>query len=201
MVTGHVVVLNDILAEEIGVFLHAEHVEVVAVVEIRFGVKAYLLEGVVIVAEYIAVFVYHCLHLVIDLHVTLAVGAMRPAHKEHIFKPYRLAVFEQFTQALLRIIAHRRVVFLKLRRLAAHCGGGNTGCIGLSVCGMAGFNLNKKETKYPLTQKQVETLCCLTAYLTIKYGIIIKENSVFTHYEFDSKKAKPEGKIDITYLP
>ena len=84
---------------------------------------------------------------------------------------------------------------------AAHCGGGNTGCIGLSVCGMAGFNLNKKETKYPLTQKQIETLCCLTAYLTIKYGIIIKENSVFTHYEFDRKKAKPEGKIDITYLP
>lgn len=84
---------------------------------------------------------------------------------------------------------------------AAHCGGGNTGCIGISVCGMAGFNLNKKETKYPLTQKQIETLCCLTAYLTIKYGIIIKENSVFTHYEFDRKKAKPEGKIDITYLP
>ena len=59
----------------------------------------------------------------------------------------------------------------------------------------------KKETKYPLTQKQIETLCCVTAYLTIKYGTIIKENSVFTHYEFDSRKAKPEGKIDITYLP
>jgi len=32
-------------------------------------------------------------------------------------------------------------------------------------------------------------------------GILISEKSVFTHYEFDSKKAKPEGKIDITYLP
>ena len=30
---------------------------------------------------------------------------------------------------------------------------GNTGCIGLSVCGMAGFDLTKKQTKYPLTQK------------------------------------------------
>ena len=84
---------------------------------------------------------------------------------------------------------------------AAHCGGGNTGCIGLSVCGMAGFNYNKKETKYPLTQKQIETLCCLTAYLSVKYGILINEKTVFTHYEFDRKKQKPEGKIDIIYLP
>lgn len=83
---------------------------------------------------------------------------------------------------------------------AAHCGGNNTGCIGLSVCGMAGFNLSKKQTKYPLTQKQIESLCCLTAYLSVKYGILISEKSVFTHYEFDKKKTKPEGKIDITYI-
>lgn len=44
-------------------------------------------------------------------------------------------------------------------------------------------------------------MCCLTAYLSIKYGFSISENSVFTHYEFDRKKTKPEGKIDITYLP
>ena len=83
---------------------------------------------------------------------------------------------------------------------AAHCGGGNTGCIGLSVCGMAGFTTNKKETKYPLTQKQIETLCCLTGYLSLKYGIFISKKSVFTHYEFDRQKKKPEGKIDITYI-
>ncbi len=83
---------------------------------------------------------------------------------------------------------------------AKHCGGGNTGCIGLSVCGMAGFDLTKKQTKYPLKQKQVEALCCLAAYLSINYGILIHENSVFTHYEFDRKKKKPEGKINITYL-
>lgn len=85
---------------------------------------------------------------------------------------------------------------------AMHCGGGNTGCIGLSVCGMAGFTSDKKQTKYPLTQKQIEALCCLTAYLTVKYGILISEKSVFTHYEFDQRRAKQkrEGKIDITYL-
>ncbi len=85
---------------------------------------------------------------------------------------------------------------------AAHCGGGNTGCIGLAVCGMAGFSLSKKQTKYPLTQKQVKALCCLEAYLSVKYGIPINERTSFTHYEFDQKrpKAKREGKIDITYL-
>lgn len=84
---------------------------------------------------------------------------------------------------------------------AAHCGGGNTGCIGISVCGMAKFDIKNKKTKYPITQKQIETLCCLTAYLSIKYDFSISEKSVFTHYEFDRKKTKPEGKIDITYLP
>lgn len=84
---------------------------------------------------------------------------------------------------------------------AKHCGGGNTGCIGLSVCGMLKFDLKNKLTKYPLTKKQIETLCCLTAYLSIKYAISISEKSVFTHYEFDKKKIRPEGKIDITYLP
>lgn len=86
-------------------------------------------------------------------------------------------------------------------KYAKHCGGGNTGCIGLSVCGMYKFTLTKKQTKYPITQVQVESLCCLAAYLSIKYGILVNERTVFTHYEFDRKKQKPEGKIDITYLP
>ena len=75
---------------------------------------------------------------------------------------------------------------------AMHCGGGNTGCIGLSVCGMAGFTSDKKQTKYPLTQKQIETMNYM----------LIAEKSVFTHYEFDQRRAKQkrEGKIDITYL-
>ena len=84
---------------------------------------------------------------------------------------------------------------------AKHCGGGNTGCIGLSVCGMAGFDLKNKKTQYPLTQKQVETLCCFTGYLSNLYGIPISENSVFTHYEFDRRQKKKQGKTDITFLP
>lgn len=84
---------------------------------------------------------------------------------------------------------------------AAHCGGGNTGCIGISVCGMAEFDLKNKKTKYPLTQKQIETLCCLTGYLSNLYGILINEKFVFTHYEFDRKQRKRQGKTDITFLP
>ena len=38
-------------------------------------------------------------------------------------------------------------------------------------------------------------------YIVYKYGISINENSVFTHYEFDRKQKKRQGKIDITYLP
>lgn len=86
-------------------------------------------------------------------------------------------------------------------KYAKHCGGGNTGCIGLSVCGMAGFDLKNKKTKYPLTQKQIETLCCLAGYLSNLYGIPISKNFVFTHYEFDRRQKKKQGKTDITFLP
>ena len=86
-------------------------------------------------------------------------------------------------------------------KYAKHCGGGNTGCIGLSACGMAGFDLTKKQTKYPITQKQVEAMCFKAAELCLKYNILITENTVFTHFEFDQKKTKKDGKTDITYLP
>ncbi len=85
-------------------------------------------------------------------------------------------------------------------KYAKHTGGGNTGCIGVSVCGMFGFDLRNKQTKYPLTQKQIEAMCALTSFLSNKYGIIINENTVFTHYEFDQKQKKRKGKIDITFL-
>lgn len=86
-------------------------------------------------------------------------------------------------------------------KYAKHCGGGNTGCIGVSLCGMVGFDLNKKQTKCPLTPEQIEALFCLNGYLALKYGILISEKSLFTHYEFDQKKKKPDGKIDIAYIP
>ena len=84
---------------------------------------------------------------------------------------------------------------------AAHCGGNNTGCIGVSLCGMKGFTETKKQTPCPINQKQVESMCALNGYLCNKYGISINKNTLFTHYEFDSKKQQPKGKIDIIYLP
>src|SRR5574344_352624 len=88
-------------------------------------------------------------------------------------------------------------------KYAKHCGGGNTGCIGISCCGMAGFDLKNKQTKYPITQKQVEAMCLKIARLCLTYGIQVSEKTVFTHYEFDQKRSieKREGKSDIAYLP
>jgi len=84
-----------------------------------------------------------------------------------------------------------------------HCGGGNTGCIGISCCGMFNFNLKDKTTKYPLTQKQVEKMCFKAAQLCLQYGITVNEKTVFTHYEFGKTHPKTTsyGKIDFTYLP
>lgn len=88
-------------------------------------------------------------------------------------------------------------------KYAKHCGGGNTGCIGISCCGMYGFDLKNKQTKYPLTQKQVESMCAKVAELCTKYGILITDKTVFTHYEFAQThpKSTSRGKIDFTYLP
>lgn len=88
-------------------------------------------------------------------------------------------------------------------KYAAHCGGGNTGCIGVSCCGMYGFNLKDKKTKYPLIQKQVEAMCSKVAKICSLYGITVSEKTVFTHYEFGQSHPKTSsyGKIDFTYLP
>lgn len=86
---------------------------------------------------------------------------------------------------------------------AAHCGGGNTGAIGIALCGMAGFKNAKSIGKYPLTAKQCERSFKLIAELSKKYGIVINSQYVMTHYEFGLKNPKTSsaGKIDIIYLP
>ena len=85
---------------------------------------------------------------------------------------------------------------------AKHCGGGNTGCIGVSCCGMYGFDLQNKKTKYPLTQKQVEAMCAKVAKLCSTYGIPVTNKIVFTHYEFGQAHPNTTSatKIDFTYL-
>lgn len=86
---------------------------------------------------------------------------------------------------------------------AQHTGGGNTGSIGVALCGMLGFKNSKSVGKYPLTKKQCERAFKLIAELCHTYGIKISENTVMTHYEFGLKHPKTSsyGKIDIIYLP
>ena len=88
-------------------------------------------------------------------------------------------------------------------RYAAHTGGGNTGSIGIALCGMCGFTSSTNVGKYPLTAIQVERAFKLIAELSKKYGILITPDTVMTHYEFGKKhpKTTSAGKIDITYLP
>lgn len=86
-------------------------------------------------------------------------------------------------------------------KYAQHCGGGNTGAIGVAYCGMVGFKNVNNPGKYPLTAKQVEAGFKLCAELCKKYNIPI--NNVMTHYEFGKlhPKTTSAGKIDIIHLP
>lgn len=81
-------------------------------------------------------------------------------------------------------------------KYAAHTGGGNTGNIGVAICGMY-------DSRFPITRKQLEATCKLVAELSKKYGIVINSKSIITHAEFG--KANPHttsyGKIDINKLP
>lgn len=88
-------------------------------------------------------------------------------------------------------------------KYAQHCGGGNTGAIGVSMCGMyVPKGVNIKETKFPLTRIQCEATFKLVAELCKKYNIKITPQTVLTHYEFGQAHPKTSsyGKIDIVYL-
>lgn len=87
---------------------------------------------------------------------------------------------------------------------AAHTGGGNTGSIGVSMCGMfAPAKSDLRQTKFPLTRKQCEACFKLCADLAKKYGIPITAQNIMTHYEFGKThpNTSSAGKIDIIYLP
>lgn len=86
---------------------------------------------------------------------------------------------------------------------AAHTGGGNTGSIGLALCGMNGFVSRSKVGRYPLNKEQCERFFKLIAQVASKYKIPIDPTHVMTHYEFGKKNPKTSsvGKIDIVYLP
>lgn len=89
-------------------------------------------------------------------------------------------------------------------KYAQHCGGGNTGSVGVSMCGMyVPKNTNVKDTKFPLTKIQCESTFKLIAELCKKYNIKIAPDTVMTHYEFGKKhpNTSSAGKIDLIYLP
>ena len=88
---------------------------------------------------------------------------------------------------------------------AAHTGGGNTGSIGIAVCGMYNYSPTKgiTSTPYPLTKVQCERMFKLVAELCKKYNLSINSDTVMTHYEFGKKHpdTTSAGKIDIIVLP
>ena len=88
-------------------------------------------------------------------------------------------------------------------RYASHTGGGNTGSVGVALCGMCGFSSADSIGNYPLTKQQCEAAFKLCAELCVKYGIKITPQTVMTHYEFglNHPQTTSAGKIDIVYLP
>ena len=86
---------------------------------------------------------------------------------------------------------------------AAHTGGGNTGSIGVSLCGMMGFKNKNNVGDYPITKIQFEAAMKLCAELAKKYSIKITPDTVMTHYEFGQKHPRTTsyGKIDIIFIP
>lgn len=88
-------------------------------------------------------------------------------------------------------------------KYAAHTGGGNTGSIGVAMCGMLGYKNRSNIGDYPLTAVQCEAFFKKCAQLCKMYNIPITNETVMTHYEFGRKywKTSSNGKIDITFLP
>lgn len=90
---------------------------------------------------------------------------------------------------------------IRIGNYAKHCGGGNSGAIGISMAGMAGYVSRSNIGKFPLTKVQCEVCFKKIAELCREYKI--DPTNVWTHYEFGrlNPKSKSAGKIDITFLP
>ena len=88
-------------------------------------------------------------------------------------------------------------------KYAAHTGGGNTGTIGICLCGMYGYKSPVDCGFSPITKVQFEACMKFVAQLCEKYSLQISSTTVLTHYEFGKQNPKTSsaGKIDITYLP
>jgi hypothetical protein len=87
-------------------------------------------------------------------------------------------------------------------RYAAHTKSCNTESIGVSLCCMAGAIENPFDPgKYPMTEKQWETLSIVVAELCEFYSIKVTPQTVLSHAEVQANLGKPqEGKWDYTRL-
>lgn len=88
------------------------------------------------------------------------------------------------------------------RYYAAHTGGGNTGSIGVAICGMLGYKDFTHIGNYPIKPVQMESCYELCAKLCKEYNIRISKDTIMTHYEFGKKNpmTQSKGKPDIEYL-
>lgn len=88
-------------------------------------------------------------------------------------------------------------------KYAAHTGGGNTGSIGVCMCGMYGFQSASAPGNFPISKIQFEACMKFCAELCKKYNLQINSNTVLTHYEFGkaNPKTTSSGKIDIIHIP
>lgn len=89
------------------------------------------------------------------------------------------------------------------KKYAQHTGGGNTGSIGVAMCGMYGYVSPKNTGSFKLTKPQCEATFKLVARLCKIYDIPISKDTVLTHYEFGKlhPNTSSAGKPDINYLP
>lgn len=77
---------------------------------------------------------------------------------------------------------------------AAHCGGGNTGRIGIAVCCMRDINTKP-------TQIQIKKLCSLGAELCLLYGLTPKDCITHAMFGLLHPNTSSAGKIDINIIP
>lgn len=88
-------------------------------------------------------------------------------------------------------------------KYAAHCGGGNSYCMGIALRGMLGYKSPKAVGKFPLLKEQCEAAWAFIAKFCKEHGIEVTPETVFTHYEFGKRHPSSDsaGKVDITHLP
>lgn len=83
-------------------------------------------------------------------------------------------------------------------KYAAHCGGGNTGAIGVAMCAMAGFVSPCACGRFPIKKVQLEAFLALCARLSTAYNIPITPKPFSRTTSLGSKTPKPPLRARLT---